>query len=101
MAPKQDDLAARLDPTRQRPRTFNTGKGARGANDRDEDSSAWHETPEQKQKRLADEMMGIAPSAGVGPQKPAPTARDESTIRQIRERTVRTMPILPNIDDRY
>lgn len=70
MPPKQDDLAARMDPTKQRPRAFNTGKGARGPNAHDDDSSAWHETPEQKQKRLADEMMGVAKASSTGPQRP-------------------------------
>lgn len=78
IAPQQDDLAARMDPTRQRPRAFNTGKGAKGpaAGGGGGDATAWHETAEQKQKRLADEMMGIssAPSAKAGPQRPAPSS---------------------------
>ena len=63
MPPKQDDLAARMDPTKQRPRAFNTGKGARGLNPADNDSSTWHETPEQKQKRLSDEDDGCVDDA--------------------------------------
>lgn len=68
MPPKQDDLAARLDPSKQRARGFNTGKGAKGPNAPGEDSSAWNETPEQKRKRLQDEMMGISKSVSPGPQ---------------------------------
>ncbi|KAK1089369.1 hypothetical protein LTR33_000093 [Friedmanniomyces endolithicus] len=49
MPPKQDDLAARMDPTKQRARAFNTGKGAKAPNMADDSSSAWNETPEQRQ----------------------------------------------------
>lgn len=56
MPPTQDDLAARLDPSKQRARKFNTGKSAGGGGGM---SSAWTETPEQKLKRLQDEAMGI------------------------------------------
>ena len=59
MPPEQDGLAARMDPSKQRPRGFNTGKGAKGPLAAEQDMTAWHETAEQKQKRLADEMMGI------------------------------------------
>lgn len=71
MPPKQDDLAARLDPLKARPSKF-AGKGASKG---DTDSSAWHETPEQKQKRLRDEMMGISSSSSSS--KPAAAAKLE------------------------
>lgn len=87
MPPTQDDLAARLDPTKQRPKAFNTGKGARGPNPAGEDSSTWHETPEQKQKRLQDEMMGI--SKASAPTKSGSTksskVKDEATRHKIQE----------------
>lgn len=92
MPPKQDDLAARMDPTKQRARGFATGKGARGPNTQEQDSSAWHETPEQKQKRLADEMMGVSrPQTGEQTKstKRSDTARDEAAACSIREHTVR------------
>lgn len=94
MAPQQDDLAARMDPTRQRPRGFNTGKGAKGPAASGTDATAWHETAEQKQKRLADEMMGISskPAASIGPQRP-PTAssngagvgKDAATAEKVKQ----------------
>ncbi|KAF9699618.1 hypothetical protein EKO04_002135 [Ascochyta lentis] len=62
MPPTQDDLAARLDPTKQRARKFNSGKGASGGGGM---SSAWTETPEQKLKRLQDEAMGITTSSAT------------------------------------
>lgn len=95
MPPKQDDLAARMDPTKQRPRAFNTGKGARAPNVGGDDSSAWNETAEQKQKRLADEVMGVSKPSSRGPQPPSKatdTAREGAAVKQIREHTVGLTP---------
>lgn len=88
MPPKQDDLAARMDPTKQRARGFNTGKGAKGPAAHGEDSSAWNETPEQKRKRLQDEMMGVSKSASPGLQKVSKPARDEAKDAAAREEIV-------------
>lgn len=84
MPPKQDDLAARLDPLKARPTKF-AGKGASKG---DTDSSAWHETPEQKQKRLRDEMMGISSSkptatAKLEPGKSAKMRKDEEARKLV------------------
>lgn len=87
MPPKQDDLAARMDPTKIRARGFNTGKGAKTAVG--DDNSAWNETPEEKRKRLQDEMMGISKSSAVGPQAaPHSSTRDRAAAQKIREQTV-------------
>ena len=61
MPPTQDDLSARFDPTKLRARKFNTGRGitTTGAGSDMGASSLWTETPEQKRKRLADEVMGV------------------------------------------
>lgn len=61
MPPRQDDLSARFDPTKLRARKFNTGRGltASGASSDMGASSLWTETPEQKRKRLTDEVMGV------------------------------------------
>ncbi|KAL5113690.1 hypothetical protein ACEQ8H_008419 [Pleosporales sp. CAS-2024a] len=85
MPPTHDDLAARMDPTKARPRKFNTGKSAaRGAGM----SSAWTETPQQKLKRLQDEAMGIAaPSnAPATPHDSPKTKDDERRARKMREK---------------
>lgn len=90
MPPKQDDLAARMDPSIQRPKAFNSGKGARAPAAGADDSSTWHETPEQKRKRLADEMMGIGtPSNGARPQ-PAKAAKENDAHRKIKEQVEKT-----------
>lgn len=87
MPPTQDDLAARMDPTKMRARKFNSGKsaGAGGGGM----SSAWTETPEQKLKRLQDEAMGISSSSN-GPAAPAQDSKrskeEERRARKMREK---------------
>ena len=82
LPPTQDDLAARMDPTKMRARKFNTGKGAGSTGGM---SSAWTETPEQKLKRLQDEALGIA-----APTNAAPTT-SESRRSKEEERRARKM----------
>ncbi|KAF7195266.1 hypothetical protein HII31_03472 [Pseudocercospora fuligena] len=92
MPPKQDDLAARMDPSKQRPKAFNTGKGARGPSSKGDDASSWHETAEQKQKRLQDEMMGIGKPSASGPEpvRPSKSAKEEAAHRKIQEHVEKT-----------
>ncbi|KAI7101083.1 hypothetical protein KC352_g37889, partial [Hortaea werneckii] len=88
LPPKQDDLAARMDPSKQRARGFNTGKGAKGPNSKEEDDSAWYETPEQKQRRLQEEMMGTAkPASMAAPEaaKPKKSAKEEAEEQKRRQ----------------
>jgi len=81
MPPKQDDLAARLDPSKQRARGFNTGKGAKGPSAHGDNNSIWNETPEQKQKRLQDEMMGIVKTPIPGPQSAGRGSQESENAR--------------------
>ncbi|KAF2498528.1 hypothetical protein BU16DRAFT_524630 [Lophium mytilinum] len=85
--PKADDLAARMDPSKQRARKFNSGKGARAPGAADGDNAIWTETPEQKRKRLADEVMGVAPAgkANVSARQQARDREAEETARRVRE----------------
>ncbi|CAE7002631.1 hypothetical protein CFE70_001327 [Pyrenophora teres f. teres 0-1] len=83
LPPTQDDLAARMDPTKMRARKFNTGKGS--ASTGGGLSSAWTETPEQKLKRLQDEALGIS-----APSNSAPTTSDSKRSKE-EERRVRKM----------
>ena len=103
MAPKQDDLAARMDPSKIRARGFNTGKGAKASSALADDGSAWNETPEQKMKRLQDEMMGVTRptagsagtnSGGANAANAAKAARDEVAAARIREHTVSLSSLL-------
>lgn len=71
LPPTSSDWSSRIiDPTKIRNRKFNTGKGAKAplANNKaggggGDNRSIWTETPEQKLKRLEDEVMGIKPPA--------------------------------------
>ncbi|KAF2847796.1 hypothetical protein T440DRAFT_470634 [Plenodomus tracheiphilus IPT5] len=82
LPPTQDDLAARMDPTKMRARKFNSGKAAAGGGAM---SSAWTETPEQKLKRLQNEALGIAAPSN------APVAIAESKRTREEDRRARKM----------
>lgn len=84
--PKQDDLAARMDPTKLRARKFNSGKGARAPNSSGADNAIWTETPEQKKKRLENEVLGI--SAPSGAAEVVIDREQEATTKRIREHNV-------------
>ena len=88
--PTQDDLAARLDPTKVRARKFNTGKSARigGGSSTTGANSMWTETVEEKRKRLTDEVLGIAPAqTGMG-EVTKENRLGAEKARRIKERTV-------------
>lgn len=91
--PKQDDLAARMDPTKIRARKFNTGRSARAPGQSGGGiDGVWTETPEQKRKRLENEVMGVtAPAAAGEPDSGQDRRKDaeaEETARRIREHNV-------------
>ncbi|KAK6435704.1 hypothetical protein LTR95_008104 [Oleoguttula sp. CCFEE 5521] len=92
MAPEADGLAQRMDPSRQRAKGFNTSKGAKAPPEKGGDGSIWHETPEQKRKRLEDEMLGIAgpTPVGVAPKEARKRNHDEEAARKIREHNEKT-----------
>ena len=80
--PKQDDWSSRVDPTKLKNRKFNTGKGSKApASKGGDDSAVWTETPEQKRKRLEDEVMGVKKPAQLGPENKK-SARDEAEQRE-------------------
>jgi Protein of unknown function (DUF3752) len=87
MPPKQDDLAARMDPMKQRARGFNAGRAANAAAPA-ADNGMWTETPEQKRKRLENEVLGIAaPTAATAATK-TKKRKDEKTARKLKEQIV-------------
>ena len=59
--PSSVDWVSRIDTTKLKSRRFNTGKGARAPTGGGAvDTSLWTETPDEKRKRLQDEVMGIS-----------------------------------------
>jgi hypothetical protein len=88
MPPTQDGLAARLDPTKIRPGKFKSGKAA-GASQGGGLDSIWTETPEQKRKRLANEVLGIeVPATSRAALKKPASKVDEEAARKIKEYNV-------------
>ncbi len=89
LPPKQDDWSARVDPTKLKNRKFNTGKGSKAPTQKSGDENTlWTETPEQKRRRLEDEMMGVKKPAQLGPEVKTEKWKVEEareTERRIRE----------------
>ncbi|KAF2468280.1 uncharacterized protein BDR25DRAFT_305252 [Lindgomyces ingoldianus] len=90
MPPTQDDLAARIDPTKLRARKFNTGKGPRGGSSSGRDMGVWTETPEQKLKRLQNEALGVS--------APANSSNDGHESRRTREEERKARKIKEKLD---
>lgn len=92
LPPDKDDLSARMDPTKIRARKFNSGVGAKGGGGHTgvSSSGAWTETPQQKQKRLQDEVLGLsqaerpAPPSGVG----KGSRKGDDVARKVQEHNV-------------
>ncbi|KAL8661613.1 MAG: hypothetical protein Q9202_005441 [Teloschistes flavicans] len=87
--PSQESWTTRLDPTKLRNRKFATGKAAAAKPSPSATETLWTESPQQKQKRLADEMMGVRqPAAAAQPAREEGEAEREERMeneRRIRE----------------
>ncbi|KAK8229754.1 hypothetical protein HDK77DRAFT_430651 [Phyllosticta capitalensis] len=93
LPPDADGLASsRMDPTKLRARGFQSGRAARAAgsgNTGGGDMSTWTETPEQKRKRLENQVMGVAAPEGKrskGSERDVKSKQDEETARRLREK---------------
>jgi Protein of unknown function (DUF3752) len=90
--PESGDWTAKVDPTKLRNRKFQTGKGAKAPQKASGVNTLWTETPEERRKRLNDEVMGIKKPATQGEEsvkKPEISdAEAEETARRIREYNV-------------
>ncbi|KIW03930.1 uncharacterized protein PV09_04770 [Verruconis gallopava] len=84
MPPSADGLARHMDPSR-RPRQFKSGKGA-SSGVSDGMDSTWTETPEEKRKRLENQVLGVAPppSSKLASEN-AKSKKDEESARRIKE----------------
>jgi hypothetical protein len=90
--PPKHGVAARIDPTQVRARKFNTSVGAKVRNGAEGNNNTWTETPEEKRKRLENEILGIDSSATVkGPStsEKKSTRIDEGIAKKIKEHNVR------------
>ncbi|KAJ5563845.1 hypothetical protein N7513_000087 [Penicillium frequentans] len=83
--PEQSDWANKIDPTQLRNRKFQTGKSARTSATKQVDSS-WVETPEERMRRLGDEVMGV----GTHPRSPSkPSSNSEARRAQAMEEQIK------------
>ncbi|KAJ5281954.1 Protein of unknown function DUF3752 [Penicillium angulare] len=89
--PEQSDWATKIDPTQLRNRKFQTGKSARTTTSKQTDSS-WVETPEERMRRLGDQVMGVGTSSNNSKErssksKPANSELMEDKIKKYNDRT--------------
>ncbi|KZF26052.1 hypothetical protein L228DRAFT_235167 [Xylona heveae TC161] len=89
LLPSGDDWSSRVDPTKLRNRKFNTGKGARAPQEKSGGiGSVWTETPEQKRKRLENEVMGVSKPASQGGSRSSEnilSTEDKEAAKRIQE----------------
>ncbi|KAH6669443.1 hypothetical protein B0J14DRAFT_598719 [Halenospora varia] len=88
--PSDSDWTSRVDPTKLKNRKFASGKGAKAPAEKGQGISAiWTETPEEKRKRLEDEVLGRAEAATSSRSKQGKikteSKEDIETARRIRE----------------
>lgn len=87
--PDQGDWTSKIDPTQIKNRKFQTGRSARSATSRQVDSS-WMESPEERMRRLGDEVMGVgAPPGDTNQHTPSSrAARAKSMEEKIQQYNV-------------
>ena|SRR5450432_3807047 len=88
LPPTSSDWSSRVDPTKLKNRKFASGRSAKTPTENGSGvSSIWTETPEEKRKRLEDEVLGRKDlSTMQGKSKPKKDdAEAEETARRIRE----------------
>lgn len=85
--PDQLDFSSRMDPTKLRSRKFNTGRAASATTNKST-ASTWTETPEEKRKRLENEVMGIQAPASSGAPKHQVGNSPNPLAKQVQEYNV-------------
>ncbi|GLI74498.1 hypothetical protein PoHVEF18_002740 [Penicillium ochrochloron] len=87
LPPSQSDWASKIDPTQLRNRKFQTGKSARAPGSKQVDAK-WVETPEERMRRLQDEMMGVGAAPNRAEQRTSNTkdaTRNKAMEEQIKK----------------
>jgi hypothetical protein len=88
LAPPIDfDWCSRVDPTKLKSRKFASGKGAKAPAEKTGVSAIWTETPEQKRRRIEDEVMGRKDlsTQAVAKRPSKNDAEAKSTARKLQE----------------
>jgi hypothetical protein len=86
--PSDSDWSSRVDPTKLKNRKFASGKGAKAPTEKSGISAIWTETPEEKRKRLEDEVMGrkdVSTSSKASSKPRISDAEQEAIARRISE----------------
>ncbi|KAJ5714317.1 uncharacterized protein N7483_011498 [Penicillium malachiteum] len=84
--PEQSDWANKIDPTQLRNRKFQTGKSARTTTSKNVDSS-WTETPEERMRRIGDQVMGIGnPSNNSNPPSQSRSSQAQAQAQSMGEK---------------
>ena len=94
--PGQGDWVSRVDPTKLKNRRFNTSSGPR-APQKSSGGDLWTETPEEKRKRLADEVLGVKQPGSVEKVEVRPAyqeAESQEMDKKVREYNVRSSVLI-------
>ncbi|TVY52304.1 GPALPP motifs-containing protein 1 [Lachnellula cervina] len=86
--PSDSDWSTRVDPTKLKNRKFASGKGAKAPAEKSGISAIWTETPEEKRKRVEDQVLGRVEATSQQKGKGGgngESRQDEETSRRIRE----------------
>jgi hypothetical protein len=82
--PKSDEWMSKIDPTKLKNRKFtSSSSGSAGAV-----STIWTETPEEKRKRLENQVMGVSSSSQDDKGSKAISQEDYVTAKRIQEYNV-------------
>jgi hypothetical protein len=87
--PTDSDWTSRVDPTKLKNRKFASGKGSKAPAEKSGVSAIWTETPEEKRRRLEDEVLGRkdkdASSGSLTVKGEGESREDRETARRIKE----------------
>jgi hypothetical protein len=95
--PGASDWTSKVDPTKLRNRKFQSGKSAKGSGAGSQVDSAWTESPQEKMRRLQDQVMGVGAPPAPGEGMRDATAEDSKKAEEMRERIQKYNVSIPGI----